>query len=176
METAAEVNVPKWAVIFYSKDRFEWDGVVGEGLNSMDIHYLDELITTGHFDPVNSQMDIARYLDNDRTIDLYKLEVATRIIVKYQKSLDLEYKIDFVNVEKYCEYREIALDSLKFKEEITFITNFVIAVSEDELYEPEGEESGANTGAGEISSESRSDEPQEGSEEFPQTPESPGNE
>lgn len=122
-------------VIFNGEHTTEWDGIIGEQVTEQDKILIEEMIRSGHFNPDESELSISKFLEEDRTINVTKLEIATRLIIRYQDSLNKELEIVVGDVVEYCKIRGIELNSSNFREESTFIESIIRAVSEDELSE-----------------------------------------
>lgn len=97
------------------------------GDESNDI--LEQLLTSGYY--TDGCLMVDRFLDDDNTIDLEKLEVAIILLIDYlEKSVKFEKPIYVIlgNMSEYVRRRGLT-DIDKIVEECTFILGFSQAVS-----------------------------------------------
>lgn len=99
------------------------------GSNSDNI--LEQLLTSNHYSDDSLCMD--KFLDEDNTIDLEKLELAIVLIIDYlEKSVKFENPI-YVFLGNMAEYvrRRGLTDLNKIIEESTFILGFSQAIADE---------------------------------------------
>jgi hypothetical protein len=95
------------------------------------------LIEDKLFIPRTRSLDISKFLDTDRKIDLWLLEVAVRYSIRFLihmiiRSGKTKIHIDLVGWDNYYLLRGIT-DDTKGEEEFEFIVAYVDSIFKDEL-------------------------------------------
>lgn len=94
------------------------------------------LIEEKFFIPRTRSLDISKFLDVDRKIDLWLLEVAVRSTSKFLQHLyagSTKFCIPTVGLYDYCTKREIEFGSPQMQEEFNFFSDFIDKTVEDEM-------------------------------------------
>jgi hypothetical protein len=103
--------------------------IIFEGGNdSLDI--LEQFLSSDYYE--NNQLNMNRFLDDDRTINLEKLELALVLLIDHlEKSvkIDLPIYVNLGNMNEYTIARGIENDMDKIIEESTFILGFCQAIA-----------------------------------------------
>lgn len=98
------------------------------GSEGSSLELLKELMQSGHF--TVDGLDISKFLREDLSINLEKLELAVHIVVEaMEKAWEDDPTIAIFNLEKYFELRNIQENEASKREEKTFILGFVSAVA-----------------------------------------------
>jgi hypothetical protein len=98
------------------------------GNNSTDI--LEQFLSSSYYE--NNQLNINRFLDEDRTIDLEKLELAIILLIEHlEKSVKINFPIyvNLGNMNEYVVARGIEDDIEKITEESKFIIGFCQSIA-----------------------------------------------
>jgi hypothetical protein len=93
------------------------------------------LIEDKFFIPHFRSIDISKFLDVDRKIDLWLLEVAIRFTSKFlqhMRSGSTKFCIPTVGLYDYCVKRGIEFDSPQMQEEFNFFSDFIDSIIKDE--------------------------------------------
>jgi hypothetical protein len=103
--------------------------IVFEGGNdSTDI--LDQFLSSNYCE--NNQLNLNRFLDEDKTINLEKLELAIILLIEHlEKSVKINFPIyvNLGNMNEYIVARGIEGDIEKIVEESTFILGFCQSIA-----------------------------------------------
>lgn len=99
--------------------------VIFEGGNNSD-DILDQFLSSNYYK--DNTLDIVRFLDSDRTIDLEKLELAIILLIEHlEKSIKIGNRI-YVNIGNMGEY--IAIRELEDIDRIIEECSFIIGFSQ----------------------------------------------
>ena len=93
------------------------------------------LIEDKIFLPHYRSLDISKFLDEDKKIDLWLLEVAVRYSIRFM-SHALQRTTKFRYIEgllEYCELRGIDYGDALMSEEFMFFSKFIDSIVEDEI-------------------------------------------
>jgi len=94
------------------------------------------LIEEKFFIPRTRSIDISKFLDVDRKIDLWLLEVAVRSTSKFLQHIyagSTKFCIPTIGLLDYCNKREIKFGSPQMQEEFNFFSDFIDKIVEDEI-------------------------------------------
>ena len=94
------------------------------------------LIEEKFFIPRTRSIDISKFLDVDKKIDLWLLEVAVRSTSKFLQHIyagSTKFCIPTVGLYDYCTKRGIEFDSPQMQEEFNFFSDFIDKIVEDEI-------------------------------------------
>lgn len=110
-------------------DEFPVDENLLNGVTEEQRQLLREMMYTGHY---QDGLDISRFLREDSTINLEKLELATILAVtSLEANSEDDATLNLRGLDKYYIIRNIAGDSKKEREERTFILGFVSAIASE---------------------------------------------
>lgn len=97
--------------------------------NSPDI--MEQFLSSDYF--LHNELNIVRFLDEDNTIDLEKLELAVILAISYLENSVKIYEPIYINIgnmEEYIDKRK--LDSIeRITEESSFILGFCQAIADE---------------------------------------------
>jgi hypothetical protein len=90
---------------------------------------LEQFLVSGYYK--DNQLNIDRFLDEDRTIDLEKLELAIILLMEYLENSIEEKNPIYINIGNMYEYVAMRnlIDVDKIIEESTFILGFCQAIA-----------------------------------------------
>jgi hypothetical protein len=90
---------------------------------------LKEMMLSGHF--IKDGLDVSRFLKEDLSINLEKLELATTltVIAMEANSPEDDVTLNLYNLETYYETRGISGKEKKEREERTFLLGFISSVA-----------------------------------------------
>ena len=94
------------------------------------------LIEEKFFIPRTRSIDISKFLDVDRKIDLWLLEVAVRSTSKFLQHIyggSTKFCIPTTGLLEYCEKRKISFGSPLMQDEFNFFSDFIDKIVEDEI-------------------------------------------
>lgn len=105
--------------------------IIFDGGNDSD-DVLEQFITSNYHE--NNQLNVAKFLDEDRTIDLEKLELGIILIIEYlENSVKIETPIyiNLGNMQEYFSLRHITDRVDRITEECQFILGFCQAIADE---------------------------------------------
>ena len=95
------------------------------------------LIKNEMFYPYKRTLDISKFLDENKQLDLWLLEVAVRYSMKFMNhALGKTVKFRLITgLPEYCKIREIVYVDFLASDEFQFIYTFIDRIIEDEVEE-----------------------------------------
>ena len=94
---------------------------------------MTQFLGSGYF--VNNSLQMDRFLDTDKTIDLEKLELGITLAIKYleiPEKIESPIKVFLRNMDRYFQLRGIQPDELdRLIEESSFILGYCKAIADE---------------------------------------------
>jgi len=95
---------------------------------------MKELIEDGFFLPKKMSIDISKFLDENKQLDLWLLEVAVRNSIRFIKHATGRTEFREINgLLEYCSIREVEFGGRNMYEEFRFFQRFIASIINDEL-------------------------------------------
>lgn len=114
----------------FEGDGFFVDVNLLDGLNHEERQVWIEAMNSGHY---ANGIDVSKFLREDLSINLEKLELATTLAVKALEfnSPKEDITLNLINLQKYYDIRGITGNEKQEREERTFLLGFVSAIASE---------------------------------------------
>ena len=96
---------------------------------------MKELIANNTFDYHKRSIDISKFLDENKQLDLWFLEVAVSYSIRFMThALGKPSRLrNVTGIQEYCDIREVKLADMVSSDEFMFFTTFIDRIAEQEI-------------------------------------------